>query len=341
MMGLDFVESSSRLTDDQAIATSGVHCWGEHNKVVNCSFQGLRMRAVVVDKNAKDSELYGNIFLNNGPDINPPHYAYYVASMWGSSPTEFNENIVAGNRSKYWQMYVQSGPPAQGLHRFRGNMISGAAINADLRLGESGKLIYSENLHFESTAYLLKPPSEPTAEFRVSDNVFVRSDLQVGAGAAAGIVTGNTFRQPKPGSHVALNSGGAVTWDRNTYYPTFRGVWRGGPGLTWGQWRQQTRFDPNSRLVENAPSGAHVVVRPNKFEPGRAYVGVFVWDRRNAVELDLSAVLKSGDRFEIYSLEDLRGSPVRADTFLGKPVPVPLELGREFQVFLVRSASAP
>src|SRR5204863_2447721 len=100
MMGLDFVESSSRLTGDQAIATSGVHCWGERNKLVNCSFQGLRMRAVVVDKNAKDSELYGNIFLNNGPDTNPPHYVYYVASMWGSSPTEFNENIVAGNRSK-------------------------------------------------------------------------------------------------------------------------------------------------------------------------------------------------------------------------------------------------
>jgi tRNA A-37 threonylcarbamoyl transferase component Bud32 len=340
MMGLDFVEPSSRLSGDDAVATTGVYCSGERNKVVNCSFQGLRMRAVVVDKNAKDAELYGNIFLNNGPD-NPPHYAYYVASMWSGSPQEFNENIVAGSRSKYWQMYVQSGQPAQGLHRFRGNMISGPAIKVDLQLGASSMLIYSENLHFEANTHLLKAPSEPAAEFRVSDNFFVRGELQIGAGSAAGFVTGNTVRQPKLGSLVALNSAGAVTWDRNTYYPTFRGTWHGGPGLSWDQWKRQTRFDSNSRLVETAPSGVHVVVRPNKFEPGRAHVGVFAWDRRDAVDLDLSAVLKPGDRFEIHRLEDLKGSPVRVDTFQGKLVPVPLQQDREFQVFLIRSATVP
>ena len=40
-------------------------------------------------------------------------------------------------------------------------------------------------------------------------------------------------------------------------------------------------------------------------------------------------------------LEDLKGSSVRADTFQGKPVPVPLQQGLEFQVFLVRPSSAP
>jgi len=253
---------------------------------------------------------------------------------------EFNENIVAGSRSGYWQVQHHSMQPAQGLHRVSGNMIIGpAAFKVDLRLGESGKLIYGENLHFESTAFLLTPPSEPTAEFRVSDNFFVRGDLQIGSGPAAGIVTGNTFRQNKPGNMIGLNGTGAVTWDRNTYYRSFRAL-RGGPYLTWDQWREQTRFDANSRLVENAPSGAHVVVRPNKFEPGRAHVGVFSWDRRDAVELDLSAVVEPGDRFEVYRLEDLRGSPVRADIFLGTPVRLPLQQGQEFQIFLVRAVSA-
>jgi hypothetical protein len=108
--------------------------------------------------------------------------------------------------------------------------------------------------------------------------------------------------------------------------------------LTWDQWREQTRFDQNSRLVDTAPSGVHVVVRPNKFEAGRAHVGVFAWDRRDAAELDLSAVLKPGDRFEIHRPEDLRGSPIRAATFTGTPVSVPLQQGPDFQVFLVRPA---
>jgi tRNA A-37 threonylcarbamoyl transferase component Bud32 len=339
MMGLDFVESPSQLTADQYVGTSAVDCWGERSKVLNCIFQSLRVRAVIVQRTAKDAELYGNIFLSNGPETTPPHYAYYVASLWGAAPNEFNENVVAANRSGYWQLFSHSAQPAQGLHRVSGNMIIGpAGARADLRLGESSKLIYSENFHFESGAILLTPPSEPTAELRVSDNFFVRGDLQIGAGSAAGIVTGNTFRQPKPGILITLNGTGTFTWDRNTYYPPFRAL-RGGPGLTWDQWRAQTRFDQNSRLLEVAPSGAHVVVRPNKFEPGRAHVAVFAWDRLDAVELDLSTVLKPGDRFEVHRLEELRGTPVRAGTFTGAPVPVPLPQGREFQVFLVRPAA--
>jgi tRNA A-37 threonylcarbamoyl transferase component Bud32 len=342
LTGLDFVGASSPLTGDQAVTTSAVDCLGERCKVVNCTFQGLRVRGIVLTKTAKDSELYGNILLNNGPETTPPHYAYYPAGLWGVTPKEFNENIVAGNRSGYWQVFLHSmQQSASGLYRVSGNIVIGpAAVRVDLRLGETGKLIYSENLHFEANALLLTPPSESTTEFRVSDNFFVRSDLQIGAGSAAGIVTGNTFRQPKPGVTVTLNSAGAVTWDRNTYYYPFRATFRASPGLTWDQWREQSRFDPNSRLVD-APTGAHVVIRPNKFEPGRAHVAVFAWDRRDAVELDLSAVLKPGDPFEVHRLEDLRGSPVRAGTFTGTPVPVPLQQGREFQVFLVRPPSAP
>jgi tRNA A-37 threonylcarbamoyl transferase component Bud32 len=342
MSGLDFVESSSPLTDDQAVATTAVDFSGERSKLVNCSFQGMRVRAVVVEKTAKDCELYGNIFLNNGPESSPPHYAYYVASLWGALPSEFNENIVAGSRSKYWQFLSLSTQPAQGVHRVSGNMILGpSAFKVDLHLGEASTLIYSENLHFESPALVLTAPCDATAEFRVSDNFFVRGDLQLGSGAASGIVTGNMFRQSKPGNVAHMNCAGTITCDRNTYYSPFRASWRGGGGLTWDQWRQQTRLDPNSRLVENAPSGAHVALRPNKFEPGRAHVGIFTWDRRDSVELDLSTVLKPGGRFEAYRLEDLRGAPLRADTYHGTPVRLPLQQGREFQVFLIRASSAP
>src|SRR6185436_2685154 len=116
LTGLDFVESSSQLTGEQAVATSAVSCSGERSKVVNCTFQGLRVRGVTFDKTAKDSELYGNLFVNNGPEITPPHYAYYAAALWGASPKEFNENIVAGSRSGYWQVQHHSMQPAQGLH---------------------------------------------------------------------------------------------------------------------------------------------------------------------------------------------------------------------------------
>lgn len=65
------------------------------------------------------------------------------------------------------------------------------------------------------------------------------------------------------------------------------------------------------------PTGVKILVRPNRYEPGRANVAVFNWDLRESVELDVSSVLKAGDRYELRDVQNLFGNPVASGTIDG------------------------
>jgi len=113
-----------------------------------------------------------------------------------------------------------------------------------------------------------------------------------------------------------------------------------------GDWRAA------NTVVAGRPAGVKVVVRPNAYEPGRASVIVYNWDKRDAVEADLSKVLKAGARFKIVSAQDFFGEPVLDGRYDGKPVRLPMKeyravppigkekyvppaTGPEFNVFVV------
>ena len=105
-------------------------------------------------------------------------------------------------------------------------------------------------------------------------------------------------------------------------------------------------------IVSGRPQGVKVAVRPNAYEPGRAHVIVYNWDRRPAVDVDLSKVLKTGAKFKVASAQDFFGEPVLAGKYDGKPVRLPMKeyravppvgketyvppaTGPEFNVFVV------
>jgi hypothetical protein len=104
-------------------------------------------------------------------------------------------------------------------------------------------------------------------------------------------------------------------------------------------------------VVKGRPVGVKVFVRPNKYEPGRANVVVYNWDKRSEVEVDLGAcrvgpvdprglsgkgaagsvgaehppyILKPGAKFRIVSAQDFFGKPVLAGTYDGKPLRLPM-----------------
>ena len=113
-----------------------------------------------------------------------------------------------------------------------------------------------------------------------------------------------------------------------------------------GDWRA------SNTLVAGRPTGVKVIVRPNVYEPGRANVIVYNWDKQSAVDVDLSKVLKVGVKFRIVSAQDFFGEPVLAGAYDGKPVRLPMKeyravppigkeqyvppaTGPEFNVFVV------
>ena len=62
-------------------------------------------------------------------------------------------------------------------------------------------------------------------------------------------------------------------------------------------------FDQSSQIQQGRTQGGRVFARPSKLEPRRAHLFTYHWDRRDAVEVDLSNALKNGDRFRIVNAQ--------------------------------------
>lgn len=79
---------------------------------------------------------------------------------------------------------------------------------------------------------------------------------------------------------------------------------------------------------------ARVIVRPNRYEPGRANVIVFNWARKPTIEFSPDKLLRPGEEYRLLNPRDFFGEPVAAGRFDGKPIRVKLE--GEFGVFVLR-----
>jgi hypothetical protein len=80
---------------------------------------------------------------------------------------------------------------------------------------------------------------------------------------------------------------------------------------------------PSNTFHARRPTGTVVRVRRNQYEPGRATIGVFNWDRADEVSIDLAAAgLANGDRYEVRDAQNIFGKPLATGTSNG-PVTVP------------------
>lgn len=152
----------------------------------------------------------------------------------------------------------------------------------------------------------------------------------------------------------------AYTIDENQYFAVggSTGFSVNGSQQSLAEWSASNGWDTHSNL-NHKPSGVAIFVRPNEYEPGRAHIVIYNWDRRPEVEVDIAAAMKPGTRFEIRNVQDLVGEPVAEGTYDGRPVRLSMQpaqvtlpegaenrlassigalaTGPEFNVFLLRS----
>ena len=81
-------------------------------------------------------------------------------------------------------------------------------------------------------------------------------------------------------------------------------------GYTKKSWQSDAGFDINSTYIDNAPTGTKVFVRPNNYEPNRANIIIYNWDKANTVAVDLSSVLNPGDSYELRNVQDYFGDVI-------------------------------
>jgi parallel beta-helix repeat protein len=68
---------------------------------------------------------------------------------------------------------------------------------------------------------------------------------------------------------------------------------------------------PENTYRPKRPTGVVIRVRRNQYEPGRANIGVYNWDKKAEIDLDLSGVgLTPGDEYEIRDAKNFFGAPL-------------------------------
>jgi hypothetical protein len=100
-------------------------------------------------------------------------------------------------------------------------------------------------------------------------------------------------------------------------------------------WPSGLVSEGNLILGENnpRPNGTRVFFRVNRYDPRRASLAIFNWDRQWTVDVDVSALLKSGDRFRLMNPRDFYGPPILTGKATGSTIKVPVD--GEFAVFVV------
>src|SRR6266568_1871226 len=84
-------------------------------------------------------------------------------------------------------------------------------------------------------------------------------------------------------------------------------------------------LDATNQVLVAPPSQAAVFVRPNVYEAGRANVVVYNWARQDTVAVALSGVLRRGDRYAVYNVQDFFGASVAGGVYAGEAVRIPMQ----------------
>jgi hypothetical protein len=124
---------------------------------------------------------------------------------------------------------------------------------------------------------------------------------------------------------------GGLHWDENDYYVT-DGRWgecalveeNTSRGATFAEWQKTTGLDGKSTFTKGGPRELRVIVRPNKYERGRANLAVLNPRELPEVDVDLSNVLTRGQAYRIVSAKDFYGAPVVSGSYDGGFVKLPM-----------------
>ena len=263
------------------------------NLVVHDTARGFSVNAESIN-----TEIYGNLIYYNGwetPGGGAQGNGIDTQNQVGTR--RIADNMIFGQFS---HGLIASGTPLDNI------ILDGNTFFSNGNISRKG-VMDSRNILVGAGVVTNKPV--------VTDNSIYDGQTNLGydAGCADGIVTGNYFAGP-----VIWVKCAAVMKDNVLYNP-----YESGSG--YGQLPAQF---PANTYHKAKPTGVIVRMRPNKYEPGRALLTIYNWDKASKVSVNLAgAGLADGDRFEVRDAQDYFGKPAAAGTYLGGTVDLPLSNG--------------
>ena len=334
------LEITDSAPDRTATRPAGMSVRGPHTSIVNSVIHDCGIGVGFWTDCVAPAEIYGCVIYNNGwqgpvPDRGHGH-AIYAQNREGVK--RLADNIMFNQFGYGIHVYGSSASSLSGFD-IEGNVsFNNGCLSRDRAMSGNilvGGGVLSQNIRLERNyTYFDKPGYSIRLGFDAANkDVVVRDNYTVGTVEARlwekMEFTGNTVLAN--GSFVRLTesaaSPAAGRWDGNSYVAMGKdgGVFEvSGAKLSFAQWREHGNRDAASQLGSGRPKASRVFVRPNRYEPGRAHIVVYNWDRAASVAVDLSAVLHPGQRFEILHAQNYFSKPVLRGIFDGKSVPLPM-----------------
>lgn len=245
---------------------------------------------------ADDSEIYGTLIYYNGWEGGDRGHGHSIYSQNRLGLKRITDNI-------YFKSY------SHGIHIY-------GSENAYL-----DNYLIEGNTGFDNG--VLSPSAGAKTQFiigggRIANNLILRdnasffsgnagrNEIGYGAGCNNLLAERNFFVAP-----MAMKlSCTAVTFNGNLFYGTLDGM-------------SAAQF-PNNSYTTVMPRGLQVLVRPNRYEPGRGNLTVYNWDNLSTVGVNLASILPAGTAYEIRDAQNFYGSPVATGVYQGGTVNIPM-----------------
>ncbi|HYI94401.1 MAG TPA: hypothetical protein VEX68_12710 [Bryobacteraceae bacterium] len=286
--------------------TIGIDVFGQGVKVINNIVHDTS-NGLGSWKNATGTEFYGNIVFYSGwkgPDRGHGH-GVYAQNQFGEQ--HITDNIIFHQFGQGMQVYGSSNTFLNNF-RLEGNIVfnnGSLAKNLSRNILVGGTVIANNPVLKNNYSYY------PTTRNHGGDNNI--GYYTAGYGCSNAVIEGNYF--VSGGIGLSYWKCAATSFKENTIIGETRGFTASAyPGNT---------FQP----VTSRPVAQKIVVRPNRYEAGRAHIAVFNWPKQSYADVDIStAGLSLGDAFEIHDVQNIFGAPVASGTYSGNPVRIPLNL---------------
>lgn len=284
---------------------SGLDVHGAHLSLVNLVVHDLAT-GFGIWSDAVDTEAYGNIIYYNGwagPD-RPHGHGIYTQNKTGVR--RLTDNVVFGQYGIGIHAYASEQGFLDDI-QLEGNVVFGNGIvdgNFNILVGGHRRA--------------MRPVLKSNYTY---DNPGAGNNVGFAAGCESAVITGNYFAVTRGGYAVQLmNCTGVV--EHNVLTGSSRAI-DGDRIVTPAELAAQY---PANDFVAEPPTVTHTVVRPNRFEPGRAHVIVYNWARTPAVRVDATpAAIPLGAKYTVRDVRNLSATPVASGTYSGAPIAIPVE----------------
>lgn len=315
--------------------------WAPGSKFINNTIHDTRM-GISMWTEALDAESCGNVIYNNGFQASDRGHGhgFYIQNDTGTKYV--TDNVIFNQFDNGIQAYGSDKAFVRNIV-LDGNIVFNNGVIAAGR-GEGPR---ADNIVFAGGGgirgarllnnYLFHTPQANLGYNELgwnSQNVDIDAEGNYFMGGFEAVNVGNwqtaVFRNNRVYSHdkydVMLSTSNPTSgyaWNNNTYYGAGLFTFNGS-GATFDGWQLKSHLDANSSFHPGNPTGVWTMVRPNRYEQGRANIVIYNWDLAGVVAVDLSGVLTRGRRFQIRDAQNFFGAPVLRGTFDGALVQIPM-----------------